>query len=68
MPGTGLWQIPYDPSLLRTLRHRLEDDSIEISTLIDKFKEIGLDNLLVSVKGLDAFDKFIIKYLYQGIG
>ena len=46
----------------------LEDDSIEISTIIDKFKEIGLDNLLVSVKGLDAFDKYIIKYFYQGIG
>jgi hypothetical protein len=46
----------------------LEDDSIEISTIIDKFKEIGLDNLLVSVKGLDAFDKYLIKYFYQGIG
>lgn len=45
----------------------LEDDSIEISTVIDKFKEIGLDNLLVSVKGLDDFDRFIIKYFYQGI-
>ena len=27
--GTGLWQIPYDPPLLRTLRNRLEDDSIK---------------------------------------
>ena len=45
----------------------LEDDSIELSTIIDKFKEIGLKNLLVSVKGLDAFDKYIVKYFYQGI-
>lgn len=45
----------------------LEDDSVEISTLINKFKEIGLDNLLKSVKGLDPFDRFILKYFYQGI-
>lgn len=45
----------------------LEDDSMEISTVIDKFKEIGLSNLLESIKGLDTFDKFIINYFYQGI-
>ena len=28
MSGTGLLQKPYDPPLLRTLRHRLEDDCI----------------------------------------
>ena len=43
------------------------DDSIEISTVIDKFKGIGLNNLLVFVNGLDDFDRFIIKYFYQGI-
>lgn len=45
----------------------LEDDNLEISTIIDKFKEIGLANLLVYVKGLDVFDRYIIKYFYQGI-
>lgn len=45
----------------------LEDDSIEISSVIERFKEIGLGNLLGMVKGLDDFDKFIIRYFYQGI-
>lgn len=45
----------------------LEDESVEISTIIDKFKKIGLSNLLEYVKGLDDFDRFIIKYFYQGI-
>ena len=45
----------------------LENDDIEIGTVIDRFKRIGYDRLVEKTMGLDAFDKWIIKYFYEGI-
>jgi hypothetical protein len=34
---------------------------------LDKFREIGKDNLCKRVNELDDFDKYIIEYFYDGI-
>lgn len=45
-----------------------EDESVEISTIIETFKEIGYENLINKLSSnLLPFDKYIIKYFYEGI-
>lgn len=45
----------------------LEDDSKEISTVVDEFKQIGKKRLLESIHNLHPFDTFIINYFFEGI-
>ena len=45
----------------------LESDDIEICTIISQFKQIGYQSLVERTVGLDAFDKWIIQYFYEGI-
>jgi len=45
----------------------LEDTEVDIHDVIASFKEIGLDALVKSVGELDDFDKYILKYFYQGV-
>lgn len=44
-----------------------EDESIEISEIIEQFNNIGQENLIENLKDILPFDKFIINYFYEGI-
>ena len=44
-----------------------EDESIEISEIIEQFNNIGQENLIENLKDIFLFDKFIINYFYEGI-
>lgn len=44
-----------------------EDESIEISEIINQFNIIGQEKLLENLKDILPFDKFIINYFYEGI-
>ena len=44
-----------------------EDESIEISEIIEQFNNIGQENLIDNLKDVLPFDKFIINYFYEGI-
>lgn len=43
------------------------DSELTIHSVIDRFNNIGLKNLLESVDNLDKFDHYIIEYFYDGI-
>ena len=46
----------------------LENDTIEIAEVIKQFRDIGEDTLIDKLKhNLLPFDKYIIKYFYEGI-
>lgn len=45
----------------------LEDDKMEISDVIEDFKEIGYDKLVVGIQNVHPFENFILKYFYAGI-
>ncbi len=45
----------------------LEDDEMEISDVIDNFKEVGYDKLIEGVQDVHPFEKFILEYFYAGI-
>lgn len=42
-----------------------EDESIEISEIINQFNIIGQEKLLENLKNILPFDKFIINYFYR---
>lgn len=42
-------------------------DDTDLHKKIDEFKLFSVDELIKSVKSLDEFDKYIIKYFYDGI-
>ena len=44
-----------------------EDESIEISEIIEQFNNIGQENLIENLKDILPFDKFIFNYFYEGI-
>jgi len=44
-----------------------QSKDLTIYKAIDSFNDIGVDELLSKVKGLDEFDKYIIMYFYDGI-
>ena len=44
-----------------------EDESIEISEIIEQFNNIGQENLIENLKDILPFEKFIINYFYEGI-
>jgi hypothetical protein len=45
----------------------LEDDKMEISNVIEKFKKIGYDKLVEGIQNVHPFEKFILEYFYAGI-
>ena len=46
----------------------LENDTIEIAEVIKQFREIGQETLIDKLKqSLLPFDRYIIKYFYEGI-
>lgn len=45
----------------------LEDDSREIGDVISEFNRIGRKSLVEAISPLHPFDKYIIKYFYDGI-
>lgn len=46
----------------------LEDETSEISAVVEKFKEIGCERLISELESnLLPFDKYIIRYFYEGI-
>lgn len=45
----------------------LEDNSKEISEIVDEFNNIGMADLLAGIANLHAFDKYVIHYFYNGI-
>ena len=44
-----------------------EDEDLTLHDTLDKFREIGNNNLCKQVNELDDFDKYIIEYFYDGI-
>ena len=44
-----------------------EDEDLSLHDALDKFREIGKDNLVQRVSGLEDFDRYIINYFYDGI-
>lgn len=45
----------------------LEDNSKEICNVLDEFNNLGMDNLVNGIPNLHPFDKYIIRYFYNGI-
>lgn len=45
----------------------LEDDETSIHEVLDFFNELGYDQIIQRAKGLDYFDKYILKHFYEGI-
>jgi len=45
----------------------LEDQTIEVHEVIERFRAIGQESLARSVGNLDEFDIYIIRYFYEGI-
>jgi hypothetical protein len=45
----------------------LENQEADIHSVIDHLKEIGLEGLLKGVGEFDDFDKYILRYFYEGI-
>ena len=46
----------------------LEDDGREIGDVINDFNRIGRRRMVEAINPLHPFDKYIIKYFYEGIG
>lgn len=45
----------------------LEDDDIPIHTILSFFTEIGYESIVNKCGHLDSFDKYILKYFFEGI-
>ena len=45
----------------------LENTEYEFSSLLDKFRFVGLSKLIASVENLDSFDIYVLKYFFEGI-
>lgn len=45
----------------------LENDEMEIASIIAQFKEVGMEKLLNGIQNLMPFEEYIIKYFYEGI-
>lgn len=45
----------------------MEDESMSIHNIIDKFNSIGIENLKHEVYNLHPFDLYILDYFYDGI-
>jgi hypothetical protein len=43
------------------------DKELTLHQVIDQFNTIGLKGLVLQLKGLDAFDLYILNYFYEGI-
>lgn len=45
----------------------LEDQTVEVHEILERFRTIGRESLVRSVGDLDEFDIYIIRYFYEGI-
>ncbi|ORF30771.1 hypothetical protein BGI10_07010, partial [Snodgrassella alvi] len=43
------------------------DSELKIHDCLDKFRELEMQYLIEKIKSFDSFDKYIIKYFYDGI-
>ena len=47
--------------------HKIEDDSKEITIVIEEFNTIGIEYLEQKIPNLHSFDKYILKHFMNGI-
>jgi hypothetical protein len=45
----------------------IEDNDMDLHSIIDKFNELTYEKVIQQVEDLDNFDKYILKYFFDGI-